>query len=113
MRYIYENRSDVAHVVTLVSENKSSISHIPMGPKARLELPYPGLDVYVPHWLRRVNDAGMDISATIVASRELAPAKPIEVKEPLKEMDNKEIKKEIKTETKADKKVKPVQITEE
>ena len=112
MRYIYENRSDVAHVVTLVSENKSSISHIPMGPKSRLELSYPGLDVYVPHWLRRVNDAGMDISATIVASRELAPAKTVEVKEPLKEME-KEIKKDVKAETKTEKKVKSVQITEE
>ncbi len=112
MRYIYENRSDVAHVVTLVSENKSSISHIPMGPKSRLELSYPGLDVYVPHWLRRVNDAGMDISATIVANRELNLAKPVEVKEPLKEME-KEIKKDVKAETKTEKKVKSVQITEE
>ncbi len=112
MRYIYENRSDVAHVVTLVSENKSSISHIPMGPNARLELSYPGLDVYVPHWLRRVNDAGMDISASIVASRELAPAKPIEVKEPLK-TEVKEMEKESKKEVKPEKKTKSTQITEE
>lgn len=62
--HIYENRSATSVTVILPSENNQTATEHVFPPFARMELAYPGLDHYVPHFLTK-------ISADIVGKIEL------------------------------------------
>ena len=68
--FIYKNASNVIRTLTLVAQTGSSASFITIGPGATIELPYPGLDMFVPHLLLRVTREGVDISHVVLANRE-------------------------------------------
>ena len=53
MVYIYKNITKTSQLLTLVSNQHNSVSHITVGVGATVELSYPGLDMYLPHILAR------------------------------------------------------------
>lgn len=92
MSYIYLNNTNQTRIITLVSENRSSASHITIAAGSKIELSYPGLDAYVPHMLLRINELGQNISYLV---------KPvITEKTRLKLAAEAEAKKEVKEEVK-------------
>ena len=70
MRYIYKNITAKSVLLSLASENKHSVSHVPIGPSSTIELSYPGLDLYLPHILARMNESGIDITHLVLRASE-------------------------------------------
>lgn len=56
MKYTYVVTSRESHSIPLLSENRSSISHIFVKPEQSITLSYPGLDSYVPHIFSKTTD---------------------------------------------------------
>lgn len=73
MRYIYKNITEETKILTLLSEDKASVSSVPLGSGARLEISNANLDIYVPHILARIDDNGNDISHMILRAAEDKP----------------------------------------
>lgn len=83
MRYIYKNITEETKILTLLSEDKASVSSVPLGPGARLEISNANLDIYVPHILARIDEHGNDISHLILRAAEDAAAKAPVVEAPV------------------------------
>lgn len=66
MRYIYKNITPETKILTLLSEDKSSVSSVPLGANSRLEISNNNLDIYVPHILARIDEHGNDISHLVL-----------------------------------------------
>jgi len=116
-RYIYSNRTEEIKIVTLISEARTSCNHLPMSPGSKIELNYPGLDMYVPHCLARLDEAGNDISYVVIKEREnklleLKRAQKDSKSEETKEPSN-EVNENKQEEVKVEEDKKPVEIQEE
>lgn len=85
MRYIYKNITEETKILTLLSEDKASVSSVPLGSGARLEISNANLDIYVPHILARIDENGNDISHMILRAAEDKPVveAPATVNEPV------------------------------
>ena len=66
MRFIYKNITETTQILTLLSDDKTQVTSIPLGAGARVEVSNGNLDIYVPHILARVDENGYDISHTVV-----------------------------------------------
>lgn len=74
MRFIYKNITEETKIVSLLSDDKASVSSIPLGAGARLEVENSNLDIYVPHILARLDENGNDISHIVLRNQELPKA---------------------------------------
>ena len=72
MQYTYKNITKTLHLLTLVSPQRNSVSHVPLGAGATIELSYPGLDMYLPHILARLDEGGNDITHIVLRQKENA-----------------------------------------
>jgi hypothetical protein len=59
-------------LLTLVSNQHNSVSHITVGVGATVELSYPGLDMYLPHILARLDEGKNNITATVLRNNSTA-----------------------------------------
>jgi hypothetical protein len=66
MRFIYKNITETTQIVTLLSDDKTQVTSIPLGAGARVEVSNGNLDIYVPHILSRIDENGYDISHSVV-----------------------------------------------
>ena len=80
MRYIYKNITKSLQLLTLASPLRNSVSQVPLGANATIELSYPGLDLYLPHILARLDEGSNNI--THVVLREQAEAKVLAATKP-------------------------------
>ena len=74
MRYIYKNITATSRLLSLVSQDSHSVSHVPIGAGTTIELSYPGLDLYLPHILARLNEGGQDITHLVLRSNAVTQA---------------------------------------
>ena len=70
MRYLYKNITTTGKLLSLLSQDRHSVSHIPVGPSTTIELEYPGLDLYLPHILALINESGQDITHLVLRELE-------------------------------------------
>ena len=49
MAFIYKNITDQHQLIAVVNDAGTDVSHIPVGPGAKIEVTRPTLDVYLPH----------------------------------------------------------------
>jgi hypothetical protein len=70
MGYIYKNITDKHQLIAVVNDAGTDVSHVPVGPGARIEVTRPTLDVYLPHVLARLNEAGNDITHIVMRQNE-------------------------------------------
>jgi hypothetical protein len=70
MGYIYKNITDKHQLIAVVNDAGTDVSHVPVGPNARIEVTRPTLDVYLPHVLARLNEAGNDITHIVMRQNE-------------------------------------------
>jgi len=54
MAYTYKNITKISQLLTLPSPQRNTVSHIHLAPNATIDLAYPGLDMYMPHILARM-----------------------------------------------------------
>ena len=66
MVYTYKNITKTSQLLTLVSNQHNSVSHITVGVGATIELSYPGLDIYLPHILARLDEGKNNITASVL-----------------------------------------------
>ena len=72
MVYTYKNITKTNQLLTLVSNQHNSVSHITVGVGATIELSYPGLDMYLPHILARLDEGKNNITATVLRNNATA-----------------------------------------
>ena len=70
--YIYKNITKTSQLLTLVSNQHNSVSHITVGVGATVELSYPGLDIYLPHILARLDEGKNNITAEVIRKNSVA-----------------------------------------
>jgi hypothetical protein len=70
MGYTYKNITDKHQLIAVVNDAGTDVSHVPVGPGARIEVSRPTLDVYLPHVLARLNEAGNDITHIVMRQNE-------------------------------------------
>lgn len=75
MVYTYKNITKTSQLLTLVSNQHNSVSHITIGVGATIELSYPGLDMYLPHILARLDEGKNNITATVLRNNSAATVK--------------------------------------
>ena len=95
----YKNITNVTQILAVVSEDKTSVSHVPLDPGAVLEV-NANLDIYVPHILAKLDASDVNISHLVVKARQ-------EIKEVVEK-----IKEEVKEEVKESVEKVETQITE-
>jgi len=76
MRYTYKNITKTSQLLTLASQQRNSVAHIPLGAGSVIELSYPGLDLYIPHILARIDEGGNDITHIVLRDQATAKAAP-------------------------------------
>lgn len=71
MSYTYKNITDQTHLIAVLNESRTDVSHIPVSPGAKIEVAEPTLDVYLPHILARMSsDGSQDITSQILRQNE-------------------------------------------
>lgn len=70
MSYVYKNITNQPHLIAVMNEARTDVSHIPLAPGARIEVSDTSLDNYMPHILARLNEAGTDITHIILRQKE-------------------------------------------
>lgn len=71
MSYTYKNITKTTQLLTLPSAQRNTISHIHLAPNSSIDLSYPGLDMYMPHILARM-DGGINITHTVLRQNDNA-----------------------------------------
>ena len=69
MGFYYKNITSETRIIAVLSNNKTSVTHISLAPDARIEVAT-SLDGYVPHVLAKLDANGRDISYEVVKVRE-------------------------------------------
>ncbi len=73
MSYTYKNITNSTQLLTLPSQQRNSVSHIHLAAGSTIELAYPGLDMYLPHILARMEGTA-NVTHTILRQNEATKA---------------------------------------
>lgn len=77
MSYIYKNITSEMHLIGVVNDSGTDVSHMPLAPGAQIEVSNTSLDVYMPHILARILPNGTDITYTVLRRKEDVVEAPV------------------------------------
>lgn len=69
MSFKYKNITNTTQILAIVSEDKTSVSHVSLEPGATLEVNV-NLDIFVPHILAKLDAEDVNISHLVIKARQ-------------------------------------------